>query len=115
MTVSVPANCVFTVYPHDGTNRSPTVTEWRSKPDFLTMPASSVQLMCSATDSEMNELSYAWSIISHPEGAQVSLAEPNAAVTRVDGLTVPGDYVFRLEITDPTHTVTVDHTVPVYP
>jgi hypothetical protein len=52
--------------------------------------------------------------LGHPEGAQVSLAEPNAAVTRVDGLSVPGGYAFRLEVSGPSHTVTVDHTVPVY-
>ncbi len=105
LTVSAPANSVFTVYPHDGTNRPPAVTEWRSKPDFLTMPASSVQLVCSATDPELEELSYAWSVVSHPDGAQVSLAEPNAPVTRADGLSVPGEYVFETQVSDGTHHV----------
>ncbi len=31
------------------------------------------------------------------------------------GMTQPGDYVFRVQVSDPTHTVSVDHTVPVYP
>jgi hypothetical protein len=30
-------------------------------------------------------------------------------------MTVPGDYVFRVAVSNPTHTVPVDLTVPVYP
>jgi hypothetical protein len=43
------------------------------------------------------------------------LEKPGEQACQVTGLTVPGDYVFRLAVSDPTHTVTVDHTVPVYP
>jgi len=34
---------------------------------------------------------------------------------KATGMTVPGDYVFRLEADDGHHTVAVEHTVPVYP
>lgn len=34
---------------------------------------------------------------------------------RAEGMTPPGDYVFRLTVGDGTNQVTVNHTVPVYP
>jgi len=45
----------------------------------------------------------------------VTLERPEESGCRVSGMTIPGGYVFRLDVSDPTHTVTVYHTVPVYP
>jgi len=114
LTVTIPANCVFTIYPHKGPNLPPTLTEWRSKPDFLTMPGSSVELVCSATDPELDNLSYEWSVAGQPQGAQVTLAQPDAATTRVDALTVPGEYVFQARVSDRTHQVTRQVLVKVF-
>lgn len=105
LTVTLAANSVFTVYPRDGANRPPTVTAWRSNPDFLTGPASSLQLVCSATDPEQDPLAYSWSVLSQPTGARVALATPDRASTRADGLTAPGEYVFAVLASDGAHQV----------
>lgn len=105
LTVTVPANAVFTVYARDRANRPPTVTEWRTRPDFLTAPASSVRLVCSATDPELDEISYAWSVVRQPGGAKVTIARRNERIAQADGLTTPGEYVFRVRVSDRRHEV----------
>jgi len=99
-------NSVLTVYPHADGNLPPTVTEWRAAPDFLTMPAASVELRCSAVDPERDRLSVEWSVASAPGGAQPVLADHAAPSTIADGLTAAGDYVFAARVSDGTHTVT---------
>jgi len=105
LTIAVAADSVLTLYPRDEADQPPTVTAWRSNPDFLTRPASSLQLLCSATDPEGDPLSYAWSAVSQPAGARVALATPDRASTRADGLTVPGEYVFAVLVSDGAHGV----------
>ena len=111
---TVPANCVLTIYPHEGANQPPAVTQWRSKPDFLTLPASSLQLICSATDPELDPLTCSWTVQSAPEGAQVVLAQAGAPTTRADGLALPGDYIFAATVSDGTHEVTREVLVKVF-
>jgi hypothetical protein len=105
LSVEVAANSVLTVYPHGPGNGPPTVVEWRSAPDFLSAPASSVQLSCLATDPEADGLSYKWSVVGQPPGAQVALSTPSGASVRAAGLTQPGDYLFAAEVSDGTHAV----------
>ncbi|MGQ9731266.1 MAG: hypothetical protein ACUVX8_08305 [Candidatus Zipacnadales bacterium] len=104
-TVTVKGNSVLTVYPREAANRPPTVIEWRSRPDFLTMPASALELICSAVDPELEGLNYEWALVSAPPGAQVILATPNANRTRAEGLTVAGEYLFVATVSDGTHEV----------
>lgn len=106
LSLTVPANAVLTVYPHDGANRPPTVSAWRSKPEFLTRPAASLELICSATDPELDDLAYAWSVASHPEGAQVQIAHADQPATQATGLTIAGEYVFAAQVSDGGHTLT---------
>ncbi len=106
LSVEVPKNAVLTIYPHPGANQPPTVTEWRARPDFLTMPASAVTLSASTTDPELDELSYTWSVAEQPAGANVVLATPNAATTKADGLSVAGEYLFTVAVSDQAHSVT---------
>jgi len=106
LTVDVPSNAVMTVYPHPDTNQPPTVTDWRANPRYMTAPASSLTLSASATDPEQDAISYVWSVTSEPAGASVNLARPNAASTSATGLTVAGQYVFTVFVSDPTHGVT---------
>ena len=106
LSVTVPANAVLTVYARDAVNRAPTVTEWRSRPDFLAAPAASLELACAAQDPELDALNFSWTVVAVPDGAQVTLARPDSAVTRADGLTIPGEYVFAATVSDGTHEVT---------
>jgi len=115
LTVEVPANAVLTVYPHPGENQPPTVTEWRANPDFLTLPTSATTLSASAQDPELDAISYRWSVASQPDGANAAVTTPLAARTKATGLSVPGVYVFTVAVRDPTHTVTREVMLRVFP
>jgi len=114
LAVELAPNAVMTIYPHPGPNQAPTITMWKANPDYLTLPASSVTLSASATDPEQDALSYSWSLKSQPAGADAVLTTPDAASTSATQLTVPGEYVFTLAVSDGTHTVTQDVTLSVY-
>ena len=105
LTVAAPADSVVTVYPHGDADLPPTVTEWRSQPEFLRQPDSSVELVCAATDPELDAVSVSWSVTAQPQGATVRLAEPQAPRTRADGLSAAGEYVFEARVSDGTHEV----------
>ncbi len=105
LTINVAADSVLTIYPHPVANLPPTVTQWRSEPDFLALPRSSLQLCCAATDPELDELSYNWSVVRTPRGARVAIHRPDKAVTSADGLTIAGEYCFAVEVSDGRHTV----------
>ncbi|MEK7415030.1 MAG: Ig-like domain-containing protein, partial [Planctomycetota bacterium] len=111
--VTVPKNAIVTIYPHS-TNLPPTMVDWRSSAQFLTLPASTTTLSASALDPELDAVSYAWSVVSKPTGASVSLATPNTGTTTATGLTVAGNYVFQVAVSDPTHTFTRTVEVSVY-
>ncbi len=80
-----------------------------------TLPTSSTQLRCAGVDLEGDPLTYRWSVLSQPVGAAALLATPATAACPVTNMTVAGDYVFQLELSDPTHTVAQKLTVTVYP
>ncbi|HUW30335.1 MAG TPA: hypothetical protein VM223_01850, partial [Planctomycetota bacterium] len=103
--VKVQADSVLTIYGRDDANRPPTLIEWCSQPEFLKRPADALELRCTATDPERDALKYAWSVVSQPEGAGAKLAQPDSQATRVTGLTRPGEYVFRVAVSDGQHTV----------
>jgi len=105
LTLSVPGNAVLTLYPYPGVNQPPTPTNWKAGADYLTAPASSTNLSASATDPELDPISYVWSVAGQPAGANVALATPKAAQTQATGLSAPGDYAFNCAISDPTHTI----------
>ena len=56
------------------------------------------------------DMSYAWEVISTPEGADVLLSSSNKPSTTITG-TVEGDYTLKLTVSDGEYTVTVDFTV----
>jgi len=68
-----------------------------------------------AWDIERDPLSFKWAVVRQPEGAAAQLETPGKTACKVAGMTVPGDYVFRLDVNDPANAVSVEHTVPVYP
>lgn len=106
--VDLQPESVLTVYGRDDANRPPTLIEWRSQPDFLKRPAETLELRCAATDAERDTMRYAWSVVAQPDGAGAKLVQPDAAVTRVTGLTRPGEYIFRVEVSDGQHGVRRD-------
>jgi hypothetical protein len=114
LTVDIPARTILTIYPYAGANQPPTVTDWKATPNFVSLPASSTTLSASATDPELDRVSYAWSVASRPAGANPVLATPNAAGTSVTGLRVAGEYIFTVAISDGAHTVTRDVVLNVY-
>lgn len=63
----------------------------------ITLPASTVTLNGSGTDSDGSISNYAWTKVSGPAGG--SIGNANAASTTVTGLT-EGVYIFRLTVTD---------------
>jgi hypothetical protein len=120
LAVTVPSNAVLTVYAYPGTNQPPTVTDFKATPDFLTLSGpghsapSTASLSASATDPERDPLSYRWSVTGQPAGANVSLTDPGAATTSATGLTVTGEYVFTVAVSDSISTVTRTVVLHVY-
>jgi hypothetical protein len=84
-------------------------------PVWVTVKDGGTLLRAGAWDIEKDPVTYRWSIASQPAGAAAALETPEKQACKVTGMTTPGDYVFRLDLSDPTHTVSVEHTVPVYP
>lgn len=105
LPVAVPPNAVLSIYPHPGVNMRPTVTAWEGKPTFLKTPASRITLSAAAQDPELNPLSYSWTVKSQPRDGRVAIDDPEAAVTSVSGLTVPGRYAFEVTVSDGTNAV----------
>jgi O-glycosyl hydrolase len=84
-------------------------------PVTVTLPASGTTLRCASLDLENDPLTYRWSILSQPAGAAAFLAAPTTAACQVTNLTVAGDYLFQLALSDPTHTTVEKLPVTVYP
>jgi len=82
---------------------------------MVILPNSATQLRSGGWDLESDPLTYRWSIVSQPPSANAVLSTPAQARCDLSNLTVAGDYVLRLELSDPTHTVSEDLTIPVYP
>ncbi|MCL5282187.1 MAG: hypothetical protein M1376_20040 [Planctomycetes bacterium] len=84
-------------------------------PVTVTLPASSTVLRSAGLDLENDPLTYRWTILSQPTGAAALLASPATAKCQVTNLTIAGDYIFQIEVSDPTHTVAAKLPVTVYP
>ncbi len=128
--LTVPGHYTFTVSASDGsgsTQRQVRMEVFASNPApdlwtihnripvVLTLPASATTLRSSVWNLDNDPLTYQWSVTSQPAGAAAQFATPTAAETTVSGMTVAGDYVFRLTVSDGTTQDSMEHTVPVYP
>jgi O-glycosyl hydrolase len=97
-------------------NQPPTLVDLHNRlPVMVTLPADSTTLRCGGLDLEGDLLSYHWSVLNQPAGASASLGSPASTSCQASNMNVAGDYVFRIELSDPTHTVSQDLTVTVYP
>lgn len=128
--LTVPGVYTFTVTASDATgstqrrvrcevfasNPAPVVNDLHNRiPVIVTLPTTTTTLRSGGFDANGDTLSYQWSIVSQPIGANAQFATPTTQNSDVSGMTVAGDYVFRISISDGTTTVIGDHTVPVYP
>ncbi len=128
--LTVPGKYVFTVTVGDGTNtvtrnivvnvytenQPPVAMDVHNRlPVIVTLPADATELRCGGLDIEGDALTYRWSLLNQPAGASALLASPGAANCKVTNMTVAGDYIFQLELSDPAHTVSQNLSVTVYP
>lgn len=95
---------VTTLYPRSGQNRPPTIEVWSANPGYLVAPADTVKLSVTATDPELDPLTWHWSVTDQPAGANAHLTSPNVATTIATGLSIPGTYVFNIDVYDGINT-----------
>jgi hypothetical protein len=95
---------VTTLYPYSGPNHPPTIEVWGSNPGYLVAPASAAKLSVTASDPELDPLTYQWSVTSQPAGANSILTTPTLASCPVNSLTVAGTYVFHVNVSDGVNT-----------
>jgi hypothetical protein len=93
-------SAVTTLYPYSGTNQPPTIEVWSASPGYVVLPASTATLSVTASDAELDALTYRWSVTNQPAGANAVFANSNAAATAVSGLTVAGTYIFNVNVSD---------------
>ncbi len=128
--LAAPGQYVFAVAVTDGTstvtrrvrvnvfpgNLPPWIMDVHNRiPVMVTLPQDNTLLRGGAADLNNDPLRTRWSVLSQPPGAGVVLETPDEGGCKVSGIKVAGDYVFRFQAADPTHTVTEDLTVRVYP
>ena len=106
---------VSTLYPYAGSNLPPDILSWTATSGFIFQPATRDTLTVSATDPELDPLTYNWSVTSQPAGASAVLATPTKATTPVSGLTQTGDYVFTVTVSDGANTTSKKVFLIVYP
>src|SRR5205085_1562263 len=97
-------SAVTTLYPYTGPNRAPTIEVWGANPGYVVSPVSNATLSVTASDPELDALTYHWSVSNQPAGANATLTTSNAATTAVNGLTVAGTYVFNVDVRDSVNT-----------
>lgn len=110
---TVKRQVMLTVFPG---NQPPVIADVHNrKPVTVILPVTTTELRGGARDLEGDPLTFGWSLVSQPAGAAAVLAAPGEAKCPVSGMNVAGDYVFRFQAGDPTHKVTQDLRVTVYP
>ncbi|MBA3829116.1 MAG: T9SS type A sorting domain-containing protein [Taibaiella sp.] len=102
-TLTVSANggsAITTVYPRTAVNQPPTIMTWGTNPGYVVAPATSATLSVTASDPELNTLTYQWTVSSKPAGSSPVIVSPTATTTSVTGLSIPGTYVFNISVSD---------------
>ncbi len=91
---------VTTLYPYSGPNNAPDIMTLVSNPGYIVLPATAATISATASDAELNTLTYQWSVSSHPKGTTPVIASPNTSSTSVSGLTKAGTYIFTISVSD---------------
>ncbi len=114
MTLTIPQKTVLTIYPYVGKNEAPIITDSASFPVVLQLPQQHISLHVTATDPELDPLTYNWRITAQPTGVVATLATPTAPNTTVDGLSRAGEYVFTVTVSDGIRTTSRELIQTVY-
>ncbi len=107
-------SAVTTLYPYPGTNQPPTIESWGVNSGYLVLPTNSATVTVIASDPELTALTYHWSVMNQPVGANTTFANSNATTTLVNGLTVSGTYIFNVDVSDGTNTASKQVYLAVY-
>jgi O-glycosyl hydrolase len=128
--LAVPGDYVFAVTASDGelsverevrvavyaTNLPPRVVDLHNRlPVTLTLPNTACTICSAALDPEGDKCTFRWSLLTQPEGADAKIADPAANRTKVSDLTVAGEYVFQVDVSDGAHTEKGEVRVRVWP
>ncbi|TAL68801.1 MAG: T9SS type A sorting domain-containing protein [Bacteroidetes bacterium] len=84
-------------------------------PVMITLPCDSTAIRAGSKDLENDKITYRWSIINQPAGANAFIEDTTQAGTKVRNMSIAGDYVFQINISDGINTVYDTLNVPVYP
>ena len=117
-TITITASggtAVTTLYPYSGSNHAPDIMTFSSNPGYLVLPTSNASLTSSASDAEIDALTYLWTVWSQPAGANAIIASPASASTNVSGLTFAGTYVFNIDVSDGINSSSKKVFLVVYP
>lgn len=97
---------IATIYPTEGKNQPPLISEWKASPSYFQLPISSTKLSVAASDQENDHLTYKWAVKKQPQGATVEFENEDAPTTVVKGMNVPGVYAYVVTVSDKVNTVT---------
>ena len=91
----------FTSCDNEPDLREPIISSKGATPSSITVPATtSIELNCSAVSADDSAIkSVQWSVESAPAGASPVIANASLAATGVTGMTVAGEYKFKLVVT----------------
>lgn len=126
--LSIPGRYGFVVEASDGSatttrevlvnvyegNQPPAVVDVHNRyPSTVIAPVSETELRAFGFDLEDDPLTYRWTLLSQPAGASAVLATPDSASCKASNLRRPGQYMFRVDVSDRSHTVSDTLTVNV--
>ena len=94
---------ITTVYPYTGANHAPDIMTFNAAQGYLVFPASATTLTATASDTELNPLTYQWSVTNAPAGTTPVFGTPNALTTIVSALNIVGNYTFNIAVSDGTN------------
>lgn len=112
LTVKLEKGEVATIYPTEGKNQPPLVTEWDASPNYMQTPLHSTTLSVLVSDQEKDNITYKWFVKNQPAGANVTIENGGSAITKANGLTVEGAYEFAVKINDGKNEI-IQELVPV--
>ena len=72
-------------------------------PGYIVAPTTLASLSVKASDPELDKLSYNWSLLSQPNGANAVITNPSNPTTNISGLNAAGMYVFAIDVFDGTN------------
>ncbi len=96
-------------------NRQPVIKSLLAQPAELTLPSNSVTLRAETSDPDGDVITHWWSLKQCPSGAEPAFSTPGKPTTTVEGLTVPGTYIFTLTVIDRTKYTNKEVSVTVKP